>query len=232
MKKFKTFPFVMTILSALYFISVAVQEDFKYDVDTVGGDPGGKFLPLIMAGFLTLGFLYITLKERPDGNKMEKDTRNLFLATFGLCVTYVLLLKPIGFVLMTIVLLFSVLYLFTTIGEKRSWKEGLISGGITAASTVAVYYLMRYLTKTMLRMGRNGSLPAVFGKTTTTAIVCLVLLTAVTVVLSLTVCKSLKAKGKKTISSTCIITFAVVLFLYVVFKQFFQVQLATGLINY
>ena len=52
MKKIKLFPLVMTVLSALYTISTALSEDFKYQVDTVGGDPGGKILPLIMGGFL------------------------------------------------------------------------------------------------------------------------------------------------------------------------------------
>lgn len=232
MKKIKLFPAIMTVLSALYFVSVAVQEDFKYEVDTVGGDPGGKLLPLIMGGFMTLGFLYITLKERPDGTKTDKDTRNLFIATLGLCIAYVLLLKIVGFVIMTIILLFSLLYLFTTIGEKRSWKEGLIAGAATGASTIAVYYGMRYLTKMLLRMGRNGSLPAVFGKTSTTAVVCIIIIAAITVALSLTLCKALKKNGKKRVADAGLITFATVLFLYVVFKQFFQVQLATGLINY
>ena len=85
MKKVKLFPLIMTVLSALYFISVTVQEDFKYAVDTVGGDPGGKLLPMIMGGFLTIGFLYLTIKERPDGQKMDKDTRNLFEAS-GKCL--------------------------------------------------------------------------------------------------------------------------------------------------
>lgn len=232
MKKIKLFPAVMTILSALYFISVAVQEDFKYEVDTVGGDPGGKLLPLIMGGFLTLGFLYITIKERPEEKQVDKDTRILMLVTLCLSIAYVLLLKTVGFVLMTIILLFTILYLYTTIGEKRDCKKATASGLITAVSTVAVYYLMRYITKLLLRLGRSGAIPAVFGKTTTTAIVCLIIIAALTVLLSTTVVKTMKKKGLKELASASIITFATVLFLYVVFKQFFQVQLATGLINY
>ncbi len=82
--KIKLMPAVMTVLSAMYFIYVLTSEDTILAADAVGGDPGGKVLPMVMAVFLFFGFLYITVKERPDGEKMDPGTRRLFLITLGL----------------------------------------------------------------------------------------------------------------------------------------------------
>jgi len=232
MKKIKLFPLVMTVLSALYTISTALSEDFKYQVDAVGGDPGGKILPLIMGVFLFLGFLFITIKERPDGKKMDKETLVLFLVTLVLSIAYVALLKPIGFILVTTILLYTLLYLYTTIGEKRSIAQASIGGVSTLATTVGFYTLMRLISKSIIRMGRSGALPAFFGKSTGSACIALLFVVAVTVVLALTLVKLLNKKGFNRPAVAGIITFATVLFLYVVFKQFFQVNLAPGLIKY
>lgn len=232
MKKIKLFPLVMTVLSALYTISTALSEDFKYQVDTVGGDPGGKLLPLIMGGFLFLGFLFIIIKERPDGKKMDKETLVLFLVTLALSVAYVALLKLVGFVILSTVLLYTLLYLYTTIGEKRSIAQATIGGVSTLAGTVGFYTLMRLISKAVIRMGRSGALPAFFGKSAGSACVALLFVAIVTVVLALTLVKFLNKKGFNRPAVAGIITFATVLFLYVAFKQFFQVNLAPGLIKY
>ncbi len=232
MKKIKLFPLVMTVLSALYTISIALSEDFKYQVDTVGGDPGGKLLPLIMGGFLFLGFLFITIKERPDGKKMDKETLVLFLVTLVLSIAYVALLKPIGFILVTTILLYTLLYLYTTIGERRSIAQASIGGVSTLAATVGFYTLMRLISKSIIRMGRSGALPAFFGKSAGSACIALLFVVVITVVLALTLVRFLNRKGFNRPAVAGIITFATVLFLYVVFKQFFQVNLAPGLIKY
>lgn len=232
MKKIKLFPLVMTVLSVLYTISTALSEDFKYQVDTVGGDPGGKILPLIMGGFLFLGFLFITIKERPEGKKMDKETIVLFLVTLFLSIAYVALIRQIGFVLVTSVLVYSLLYLYTTIGEKRSIAQASIGGVATLAGTVGFYTLMRLISKSVIRMGRSGALPSFFGKSAGGACIALLFVVIVTVVLTLTLVKILSNKGFNRPAVAGIITFATVLFLYVVFKQFFQVNLAPGLIKY
>lgn len=73
MKKIKLFPLVMTILSALYFIVTAVSEDYKYQVDTVGGDPGGKVLPLMMGAFFSWVSYSLQLKKDQMERKWIKE---------------------------------------------------------------------------------------------------------------------------------------------------------------
>lgn len=91
---------------------------------------------------------------------------------------------------------------------------------------------MRYITKLLLRLAHAGSLPGVFGSTVFNGVISLVLIAALTVLFAVTVCKALQKKGCERLSKSALITFAVVLFLYVIFKQFFNVSLAPGLLNY
>jgi len=52
------------------------------------------------------------------------------------------------------------------------------------------------------------------------------------VVFYLTICRMLKAKGRAMLAKSCLITFTTILLLFVIFKQFFNVNLAPGLLNY
>ena len=230
--KVKTLPLVMTILSGLYLIYVISSEDTTLVADAVGGDPGGKLIPSIIAVFLFLGFLYITIKERPDGKKMEKESFVLFAVTFVLALLYVLLTKTIGFVILTTIVLYTLEYLYSTIGEKRKPLSAILGGVGTLAITAIVYTLMRLLTKTLGRMARTGSLPSAFTSSTLNAVISVVFVLVFIIILYFTLHKLLKKKDLKRVGDAGLITFSTVLLLYVVFKQFFLVALAPGLLNF
>lgn len=230
--KIKPFPAVMTALSTLYLIYVRSNEDTTLVADAVGGDPGGKLLPTIMGVFMFAGFLYITIKERPDGEREEKSTIVLFLITLGISLAYLFLLKYAGFILMSVLLVFVLEYLYTTIDKERSWREGLLGGAGTLIVTSGAYLLMRFITKSFLHLARVGALPEIFSSSVFEGGLSLALVVLLTVVFSLTICRLLKAKGKETLAKSFLITFATVLLLFVVFKQFFNVNLVSGLLNY
>lgn len=230
--KIKLFPAVMTVLSALYLIYVRSSEDTTIVADAVGGDPGGKLLPTILAIFMFVGFLYITIKERPDGKREEKGTVLLFLLTLGLSIAYVLLLRSVGFIIMSVVLLYILVYVYTTIDEKRSIRDAVLGGAGTVVVTSGVYYLMRFVTKSLMRLAREGALPAIFGATVFEGFISVVLIVGTTLILAFTICKALKKKNRDKLADACLVTFATVLILYIVFKQFFNVNLAPGLLNY
>lgn len=230
--KFKLMPAVMTVLSALYLVYVINSETTTLVADPYGGDPGGKVLPLFMGIFLFLGFLYITLTERPDGKHTDKGTVALFLLTLGLSVAYVLLLKSIGFVILSVVVLYTLEYIYTTIGIKRSVAAGALGLAGTLGLSAGVYMLFRYVTKALMRLARAGTLPAAFKSSVTTGAVSSVIVIAFTVLFSLTLCRFLKKKGQDKVANAGLITFATVLLLYIIFKQFFAVSLAPGLLNY
>ena len=230
--KIKPFPAIMTALSALNLIYIRSTEDVVLVADTVGGDPGGKLLPTIMAVFMFAGFLYITIKERPEEKREEKGTIILFLITFGLSLIYLLLLKHAGFIIMSTALVFLLEYLYSTADEKRSFSEGFLGTMATLAVTTGGYLLMRFITKSFLHLARIGALPEVFSSAVLEGCISLIFVVLLTIVFSLVICRPLNKKGKGKLTKPFLITFAVVLLLYIIFKQFFNVNLAPGLLSY
>ena len=100
-QKFNLMPAIMTVLSALYFVYVIMSEYTILAADAIGGDPCLKILPAFMALFMFLGFLYLTLKEKPDGEPMDPGTKKLFFITLVMSVLYVLLIRHIGFIILS-----------------------------------------------------------------------------------------------------------------------------------
>ena len=230
--KVKLMPAIMTVLSALYFIYVLSSEDTTLSADAVGGDPGGKVLPMAMAIFMFIGFLYITFTDRPKEEKVDVESRWLFIITLSVSVLYVLLIRQIGFVVLSTILVYSLEYIYTTIDETRDKKKAILGGFITTVVTVFAYFIMRTITRNFMSFGRTGVFPAIFASATFEALISLIYVALITFVLKIVVCKRLNACGMKRISNAGILTMATVLFLYVVFKQFFSVNLAAGILNF
>ena len=230
-QKFNLMPAIMTVLSALYFVYVIMSEDTILAADAIGGDPGGKILPAFMALFMFLGFLYLTLKEKPDGEPMDPGTKKLFFITLVMSVLYVLLIRHIGFIILSTLLLYGLDYIYTTVDEKRNAKEVLGGGAITIAITTVIFIIMRTITKTLMSLGRDGALPSIFTVATFEAAISAVFVILVAVFVNKTLFKTMKVKGLNRASSAGILTLTTVLLLYIVFKQFFSVNLAPGILD-
>lgn len=230
-QKINLMPAIMTVLSALYFVYVIMSEDTILAADAIGGDPGGKILPAFMALFMFLGFLYLTLKEKPDGEPMDPGTKKLFFITLVMSVLYVLLIRHIGFIILSTILLYGLEYIYTTVDEKRNAKEVLGGGAITIAITMVIFIIMRTITKTLMSLGRDGALPSIFTVATFEAAISAVFVILVAVFVNKTLFKTMKVKGLNRASSAGILTLTTVLLLYIVFKQFFSVNLAPGILD-
>ena len=230
-QKFNLMPAIMTVLSALYFVYVIMSEDTILAADAIGGDPGGKILPAFMALFMFLGFLYLTLKEKPDGEPMDPGTKKLFFITLVMSVLYALLIRHIGFIILSTILLYGLEYIYTTVDEKRNAKEVLGGGAITIAITTVIFIIMRTITKTLMSLGRDGALTSIFTVATFEAAISAVFVILVAVFVNKTLFKTMKVKGLNRASSAGILTLTTVLLLYIVFKQFFSVNLAPGILD-
>ena len=230
-QKINLMPAIMTVLSAIYFVYVIMSEDTILAADAIGGDPGGKILPAFMALFMFLGFLYLTLKEKPDGEPMDPGTKKLFFITLVMSVLYVLLIRHIGFIILSTILLYGLEYIYTTVDEKRNTKELLGGGAITIAITTVVFIIMRTITKTLMSLGRDGALTSIFTVATFEAAISAVFVILVAVFVNKTLFKTMKVKGLNRASSAGILTLTTVLLLYIVFKQFFSVNLAPGILD-
>ncbi len=231
-RQFKMLPTIMTILSALYLFYVYISKDTILNADAVGGDPGGKVIPYFMGIFMFIGFLYLTITEKPDGVNADKDDRNLFIFTVASVILYIALHQIFGFIICSAALVYILTYIYTTIGEKRNYKNAGAGFFITEATTAIVYLIVRFITLTLLKNGRTGVIPEIFGKTTVASSIALAAFFVIALILFLTVCKKLKATKYSRIVSAGFLSFALVLFLFIVFKQYFGVNLALGLLNY
>ena len=224
-------PLVMTILSALYLTYVTVSQDTAMNADAVGGDPGGKFLPYIMGTFLFAGFLWETIKDRSEAGETDPESKRLFFLTLVLSILYITTMRILGFMIATTLLLYILIYEYTTIGELRNRKQATAGGAITVLVMVAVYFVFRFITKKLLYLGRSGAFP-LFKSPAAVASMALLAVAGIIVLLSQTLHKSLCAKGLNRMSTAGIVTLGTVSVLYVVFRQFFFVALPQGLLMY
>lgn len=106
---------------------------------------GADFMPKVVAFLLlacALGFLVQGLRcpkeeTTSDGKKKDRTPIIRFIAAFGLLVAYAALLKPVGFIPMTIVYVFLQSQLMVP-PEKRSY---LISGVLAVSTAVIVFFV-------------------------------------------------------------------------------------------
>lgn len=93
---------------------------------------GGDFMPKLCSGIwviIAVLMLAMGLMERDDGEKHRFNGKGFF-ATLFLLFIYILLLKPVGFVITSILYMFIQMYLFvpkTLVTKKRLMLFGVIS---------------------------------------------------------------------------------------------------------
>lgn len=234
MKKVKTLPLVMTIVSILYFIYVVSSGDSRMIGDEIGGDPGGMLLPLVLSIFMIIGFLVITIRDRPDVQEEKNPlVTKLFVITLISAILYVVLHSIVGFIIMSALLVYVLTDLYLSIGKEKLpiWKH-TAGAVLTVVVTAVVYTIFRYVTRTLLRLGRAGAIPAILGNSNVTAFISCIIVTLFVLALGFFVVKKLKGSVYRDMAISGTVSFAVTLYLYIVFRQFFMVTLAPGLLNF
>ena len=129
-------------------------------------------------------------------------------------------------------LLYCLEYIYTAAGQDCDKKQAVLGGLGTMGITALGYFIMRTITKSLMHLGRIGALPGIFTVSTFQAVISLAYVALFTFAVSRTLCRKLKAAGMKRIADPGLLTLATVLFLYVVFKQFFSVNLAPGILDF
>lgn len=103
---------------------------------------GGDFMPKLCSGiWMVLGILLFLfgLREKPAEGGGQVSLKG-FGATLALLLVYVLLLKPVGFVITSIVYLFLQMCLFVP-AEKRTKKNYILFAVISVVMPFAVNWL-------------------------------------------------------------------------------------------
>jgi hypothetical protein len=237
----KPIPVFFMFLSVLYFIYVAGMGNSRMIGDEMGGDPGGMVLPLFLSLFMFIASVYLLLtdktQETQEKAKMGKPVRGLFILTLIFSIAYILLIRSLGFILCTCILLFYLCFANMR-GELR--LKDLKTGGLwlllAIVFQVAFYSMGRLITRWMLMAGRTGVIPVWMGNPGFVAFVTTVALMALCVVLILFLKKPMSAeKAGEAVHSGWLSALIAVIsteLLYLVFRQLFFVDLARGLITW
>ena len=237
----KPLPFVFMLVSILYFIYVISLGSSVMIGDEIGGDPGGMILPLFLSIFMFVAstILFLTDKKPQEEAQKVKGTseRRLFLLTVIVAILYVAAMRPLGFIITTALLVFTLTfyYLQGTVVRKdvATWAVG---AGATLVILLALYSIGRVITRYLLLSARRGRIPQWLGSTGVVVGIVFVIILALYFLLNkITRARFHHARVSKAIShgfDACMISVLTTELLYLIFRQMFLVELVRGLITW
>lgn len=235
----KPVPIAFMVLSLLYFFYVIGSGSSRMIGDEIGGDPGTMVLPLVLSVFMFLvsTFLFLTDKPQSESRSSElgRDDLQLLVLTFIISIVYILMMRTLGFIICTVILLYTLVFFYQRHGIRKNdlsvWFVGVI---VSTLMTLGVYSIGRTITRFLFRISRENLNLAWIGSRSFTLFVVLSVVIVVFVVI-LFVSRSFFRENRAgdTINSAwiaCMVSVASTELLYIVFRQAFFVQLAQGLV--
>lgn len=235
----KPVPIAFMILSLLYFFYVIGSGSSRMIGDEIGGDPGTMVLPLVLSVFMFLvsTFLFLTDKPQSESRSSElgRDDLQLLVLTFIISIVYILMMRTLGFIICTVILLYTLVFFYQRHGIRKNdlsvWFVGVI---VSTLMTLGVYSIGRTITRFLFRISRENSNLAWIGSRSFTLFAVLSAVIVLFVVI-LFVSRSFFRENRAgdTINSAwiaCMVSVASTELLYIVFRQAFFVQLAQGLV--
>ena len=152
-KKYKELLLGIAILtlSIIYFYATTL---FKIKIQTPFGS---QYIPFLLAGIaFILGIVqcingYRIAKRYEEKEEEAKDIKAVILM-FCIIVAYIIVLKRVGFLISTTVLMFLQM---TLLAPKEKWNLPIF-GAISILATVVIYYSFRLGLRLMLPGGMLG----------------------------------------------------------------------------
>lgn len=239
----RVIPLVFLFFSLFYLVFAFSMEQRRMIGDQQGWDPGSRAIPL-GTGFIMLGFsIYLTFssrREKEEEKSPDRETRNLVILSILLPVLYIVVFRYIGFILLTSVMLFTLVFFYYRKGiffrDLGRYLLGLI---LTILLTLTVYTAGRFVTRFMIRYGKRVSSKLLAGRMFTSLVV-LIILAAILLLVSLLYKRLWRERAgrrnsrQEEIGSKVFISVvtasAITEILYLVFRQIFWVSLARGII--
>lgn len=235
----KPVPIAFMVLSLLYFFYVIGSGSSRMIGDEIGGDPGTMVLPLVLSVFMFLvsTFLFLTDKPQSESRSSElgRDDLQLLVLTFIISIVYILMMRTLGFIICTVILLYTLVFFYQRHGIRKNdlsvWFVGVI---VSTLMTLGVYSIGRTITRFLFRISRENLNLAWIGSRSFTLFAVLSAVIVLFVVI-LFVSRSFFRENRAgdTINSAwiaCMVSVASTELLYIVFRQAFFVQLAQGLV--
>lgn len=229
------------VLSALYFIYVISLGSSTMIGDEVGGDPGGMVLPLFLAIFMFLASaaLFATDKKDPSSPQagMTSSQKRLFVLTAAVSVLYVVLARPLGYILTSLWLLYVLAFYYmqddVVLKDLKAFLIGFVSSTV---AMLALYSIGRRITRSLLLAARKGSVPSLLGSPSAVAGITLVVVTVLFLALLFLSRKLLAKRGEsgavRSAYVSGLVAIATTEFIYLIFRQLFLVELVRGIITW
>lgn len=238
----KPLPLVFMLVSIIYFMYVISLGSSTMIGDDIGGDPGGMLLPLVLSIFMFIASTVLFLTDKkPEKKKKDEgfgvSERRLFLLTVFVAIFYVAAMRPLGFLIATAFLVYTLTfhYLRGTVARKEllPWGVGTIA---TLAFLLALYSIGRAITRFLLISARQGRIPQWLGSTGFVVGIVLVVVLA----LYLTVFRFTRKQFHRENTNpavahafdACMVSVLTTELIYLVFRQMFLVELIRGLITW
>lgn len=222
----KPVPIFFLILSVLYFIFLVNMGATRMIADDLGGDPGNTFLPMFVAVVMMVSSVYLLFKEKGTEPVLKEGWE--FYLTLGLSVVYIVLIRPVGFLLMTQFLIFTLTYIYVR-GMSFSRLPSYLRDCLTGLSLVFLLYAgNRFTTRALIIYGRQLDIP-LLSSTMSLVVVNLVLFALLTFLFHRGLRAVYRTSGQSSIQQI-ILSASTSMILYVVFRQMFNVSLVPGLL--
>lgn len=196
-------------------------------------------LPLVLSVFMFLvsTFLFLTDKPQSESRSSElgRDDLQLLVLTFIISIVYILMMRPLGFIICTVILLYTLVFFYQRHGIRKNdlsvWFVGVI---VSTLMMLGMYSIGRTITRFLFRISRENLNLAWIGSRSFTLFAVLSAVIVLFVVI-LFVSRSFFRENRAgdTINSAwiaCMVSVASTELLYIVFRQAFFVQLAQGLV--
>lgn len=230
----RVIPLVFFVVAILYLAFGFSLEQRRMIGDEKGWDPGSRAMP-IGTGFLILGLsVYLVLKEATSDKAEEKPLDagavKLIGLTLTLSVLYICSFRYVGFVLSTNLLLFTLIYF--NYQKDITWRmiPRFLTGAVASSGFLLLLYsLGRYITRSLLIMGKQSKIEMLTNRLAITGITFVVLAVIFLVILGV-VTKRLKTEHDQSLIPAIFVAVGGTEFLYLVFKQIFWVSLAKGVV--
>ncbi len=223
----RVLPLGFFVASLIYLGFMLTAESSRMVGDAFGYDPGSQALPALAGGILAVVSLYLFIRERKASASEPWQSTKLLFANLGLAVLFIVLFRPLGFVLTTGLLMFALTVLnYREAGEALEPRRLVVWLAYSSGMLVVLFSIARGVVKICFALFRATHWEG-FRDPFIQASVEIAVLVPVFVIVGLVVRRRVGSCTYLTMSQTSVGT---TMSIFILFRELFLVQLPKGVL--